>query len=689
MSEWVTVEEFDFSLLESIKIQKRRTGNPGRSNRQHRYKDIVCAFDIETSKIPFIDQSAMYIWMFQIGREWPTIIGRDWGSFQQLVDKLGKTLCKEDSQKYVVYVHNLSYEFQFLAGIYPFRDDEVFAIKARKVAKCYMADTLEFRCSYLHSNMSLEKFCENMRVEHVKQSAQEFDHTRYRTPETVLTDRELRYAINDVKGLVECIYTELENDGDTLYTIPITSTGYVRRDTRRAMRHVPKGYVRDQLPSLPVYRLLREAFRGGNTHANRYYADTLLHDVKSADYSSSYPAVQVCCEFPVSKFIQIESRQDVVMDRMCKRGRAILTRISLWDVRLRDNKWGCPYIPRDNCRRLSGALIDNGRVISCDHLEMTVTDVDLRIIMDEYDYSHIEFSDTYQAKYGKLPPAYVDNVNNYFTLKTALKGDPEREYEYMKSKNKINAIYGMSAQDPIKQSIIFAAASYFMEDTRPIAELLQEFNTKKAFLPYQWGVWTTAWARYRLEQAIRMCGDGLVYVDTDSVKYLGDPDFTAFNAERQTDAAAHGAVAQDRKGVTHYMGVLEQERTYKRFKTLGAKKYAYEYADGQLHITIAGVNKKKGAAELARAGGIEMLTEDFVFVDGGGTETVYNDEDFGTVWINGVERRISRNVYIRPSTYTLGLGVDYKALLAGAGLRSIGEALRKMYNMEVEWNVVD
>lgn len=702
MKEWIDFEDFDFSILNDIKIQKRKRGNPAAANRQQRYKDVVCAFDIETSKIPFIDHSAMYIWMFQIGLGLPCIIGRDWESFQQLVEELGKTINKEAHEKYVVYVHNLSYEFQFLSGIYPFRPDEVFAIKSRKVAKCYMCDTVEFRCSYFHSNMSLAKFTENMKVEHVKQDSEEYNHALYRTPETILSEKEIRYAVHDVKGLVECIYKELEKDGDTLYTIPLTSTGYVRRDTKRAMRHTPAGYVDMQLPNLEVYKLLREAFRGGNTHANRYYTGAILHDVKSADYASSYPAVQINCEFPVTRFVRIESRPDVIMRRMILFGRAILTRLHLTAPRLKDKYWGCPYIPRDKCRNIHKADIDNGRVLSADYLEITVTDLDLKIILEEYDYDAIAFSDSYQAKYGKLPPAYIENVISYFRAKTELKGIEEKEYEYMKSKNKINAIYGMSAQDPVKRSFIYYNAicegmekyEPFVEDMEtPIKELLEHYNDK-AFLPYQWGVWTTAWARYRLEQAIKLCGDSFVYADTDSVKYLDNIEekIAVFNRDRMAESKENGGFAEDAKGKVHYIGVLEQERTYANFKTLGAKKYAYQYSDGKFHITVAGVHKTKGAEELQQAAEeqgkspLELFEEDFLFTAGGGTESVYNDTAFGVVNINGHDRFVGRNIYIRPSTYTVSLGKDYRELLARASLRSIGEALRKAYNVEDEIN---
>ena len=103
-----------------------------------------------------------------------------------------------------------------------------------------------------------------------------------------------------------------------------------------------------------------------------------------------------------------------------------------------------------------------------------------------------------------------------------------------------------------------------------------------------------------MEEGIRLAGHRFVYCDTDSVKYIGDIDWTNYNKERIRISKKNGAYAKDSKGVLHYMGVFEQEETYKRFKTLGAKKYCGEDDDGHLHLTLAGVSKKL-AAELVNA----------------------------------------------------------------------------------------
>lgn len=652
------VESFPYHLIgESALVKSKRGNNGGKSKR--RIKNLVCAFDIETSTIKDIEQAVMYIWQLQIDNI-GTIIGRTWEEYLRCLSVICNMLDEDES--IIFYVHNLSFEFQFLRGIYNFLPEEVFCMDSRKVLYCSMFEQkIMYRCSYIHSNMSLSEYTRKMGVEHVKLSGDEFDYHETRYPWTALTHEQIAYCIHDVRGLVEALKVEMQADGDTLVTIPLTSTGYVRRDAKRAMKQVHHLTVQSILPDEDLFVMLREAFRGGNTHANRYYAGRIIRNVSSADRSSSYPDVQINCRFPMSKFFHKGEATLKELDRYINvLDRALVLRVQLWGVRLCDPYWGAPYLARNQCRAIRGAEYDNGRILSCDYCETTLTDVDLRILLDEYEFDNFRAYDVAYARYGSLPQPLLDETINYYKRKTELKNVKGEEIYYMKSKNKLNSIYGMMAQNPAKETILFEHNDFVEQDT-PLHELLAESN-KRAFLAYQWGCWVTAWARYRLEEGIRLAGDQFVYCDTDCVKYVGAIDWSKYNKQRIKDSTAHGAWAVDPQGVRHYMGVYEQEQTAERFKTLGAKKYAYEEG-GKLHITVAGVNKRKGAAELAAHGGLDAFNEGFIFRDGGGTESVYNDEPYGQYQIDGHMLDITSNLVIRDSTYSLGITDEYRRIL--------------------------
>ena len=50
------------------------------------------------------------------------------------------------------------------------------------------------------------------------------------------------------------------------------------------------------------------------------------------------------------------------------------------------------------------------------------------------------------------------------------------------------------------------------------------------------------------------------------------------------------ATPKNKNGVTKQLGIWDYEGTYKRFKTLGAKRYMVD-EDGHINITVSGLNK--------------------------------------------------------------------------------------------------
>lgn len=712
--------EFDLtSFLKDIPTIKRRRGNPASTRARFQYKDIVCAFDIETSLVKtgchnagtpraphIVDDyvSVMYIWQAQFGLD-VTIYGREWLEFLRMMDDVRRAL--GSSERVCFFVHNLAYEFQFLRDrelLGPVLNEEsVFCVKPRTPVKflCY-DDKIEFRCSYIHSNMSLDEFTDKMKVEHGKLSGDEFDYTKERFSWTPLTDREMQYCVNDVQGLVECIYKEFEVDHDNLYTLPLTSTGYPRRDVKAAIRRLHPDAIKKLLPDYPTYRLLRAAFRGGNTHASRFYSDKRIDaPIVCMDFSSSYPNVMLNRKYPITPFHEIEPEFRTIdhIIGLISRGRAVLCSIALWDVHLRDQYWPVPYLSRDKCQNIVNADYDNGRIIRADYLETTVTDIDLQIIIDEYETNDgsgtagVEIIDATFASYGYLPEPIKDVLRKYYNDKTALKGVKDQEIFYNKQKNKLNGIAGMAEQNPVKLEDVYRNGEYvsgvrftdeyktrqFMsleyadQNDIDIYEVAHRYNIDKSIMPYQWGVWLTAWGREALEQAIKICGNDFLYCDTDSVYYYGDHDFTQYNAQAIADSTRNHAFAADRKGTVHYMGVMEVDKRMRAFKAMGAKKYAYIDDSGEFHITIAGVHKMKGARELfyhalrhhdTMQDALDAMEESFVFNGAGGTESVYNDSPLESLEIDGHEIYVPSNVAIKPSTYKIGLSWDYKQLLS-------------------------
>lgn len=674
----VDYKHFDFEWFQNLPLQKRRKGNQSTSQKYY-YVDLITAFDIETTYIEEIDNSVMYIWQWQFGDKC-TVIGRTWYEFRVFLEDLKEIL---QDNRLCIFVHNLSFEFQYLSGIFDFAPEDVFCMDSRKVLKALLNNSFEFRCSYLQSNMNLRSFCEKMGVHNYKLK---MNYKKRRFWYTELSPKEIAYCINDVRGLVEAIQKEMERDGDSLYTIPLTSTGYARRDAKAAMRKSSRSFLVNQLPSWEIYKLCREAFRGGNTHASRFYAGLILRDLNSADISSSYPNEIVNSLFPVSKFTIVKNCTEAKLDKLIyKQGKAALIRMALFNVRLKNDLVPVPYIPTSKCNGIYHGVYDNGRVLSAEVIaQFTCTDIDYKILRQQYDFE-MEIITVASARYGKLPQPLRDCVLDYYKQKTDLKdkkSDSEHTAEfykllYNKIKILLNAQFGMMAQDPVKITTEYRSDLedlYKDKDDKTPEELL-EINNKRAFLAYQWGVWVTARAREHLQKGIDLCGIDFVYCDTDSCKYIGDNvDWEILNKEVRKNAEKNNTYAIDPNGVKHYMGLFEKEEHMKEFKTLGSKKYAYITDDNKLHITIAGVNKRIGAIELTRAASVKYgppedplvyFAPDFKFIYAGGLEARYSDHpDIGEfITEDNVPIRITRNVSLVDNTKTLGITGEYRELL--------------------------
>ena len=634
-------ESFRFK---NLKIEQLKT----KGRKKARYADMVCAFDIETTNIDKYRQAVMYIWQMQLGEKW-TVYGRTWEQFTDFINKLQDNV--PDDTYLVIYVHNLSFEFQFLKSIIPI--DDVFAMDDRKILRV-RSGKLEFRCSYIHSNMSLEKYLQAMDVP--DQKVKGFNYRKKRYSWTPLSKDELKYCINDVKGLVQAVMVEMERDGDDLYSIPLTSTGYVRRIAKNVLGPYRR-YIKPMLPDLDTFQALRRAFRGGDTHANRYNSNMLIDSaavgpISSMDISSSYPSVMLMNRFP-KKLIR---KDPDLFDIEYTHGKACLIRIYMEDVKLKDERWGSPYIPRAKVESCAHPLLDNGRIISADSIEMYLTEVDFEIIAEEYTFRY-KILELWSATKSYLPDSFRSMLMDMYTAKTQLKGVDD--YMYSKKKNQFNSTYGMTVQNPCKPNYRFVDGIMQLNTEETLQDLIDQYQAS-GWLPYQWGVWVTAYARQKLHEGLHVIdSDDFIYSDTDSIKYMGD--YTEAFEELNKKYRHEEYSAVDPKGKRHYIGVFEFEGTYKRFKTMGAKKYAYEDPDGSLHITVSGVNKKLGAKELKS---IERFKEGFVFRDAGGLAALYNDfPEIDHCLIQGHTQKITSNVALLPSTYTLGMAPDYKKLI--------------------------
>lgn len=615
------------------------------------YLNEFMTFDIETSSLE--DRGFMYMWGACLGET--VFIGRLWNQFFLLLEKVREYYGLPD-KRMVIYCHSLPFEFQFIRNFFHWED--IFAMDERKPVTA-VTGGFEFRCSYKLTNMSLAKFCEQSKsCVHYKKDGDKFDYKEIRYFDTPLSDYQYLYQYCDVKGLHESIEDLLVDD--TLATIPITSTGYVRRDARKAMLSNPKNkeLIEDTCLDEFLYLLMRTGRRGGDTHALMQYADEILCDVDSWDIKSSYPYVMLTKKFPMSRFIEVSEYHND--------GRAYLMEVEYINLRLKSPKH-MPYIPAAKCVVKEKWKNDNGRIITAKRIRTIVTDLDVKIIEDVYKYDDIAYIHIYSSQYGMLPREFRECVSLYFQMKTDLEdGD---HYYYGKIKNKINALFGMMLTDICQKTWEYVDSKWKARDDGVSTLLNSYYKSSNSFLAYQWGIWVTAHARYRLHEPTERNLGYLFYSDTDSWKARKGYDkavFDEINARVIAEAESYDVKPYSMKnGQKVYLGIWSYEGRYSRFKTMGAKKYCYE-EDGKLHVTVSGLSKTKSIPWLEQKGGIEAFKDGLVFPPpySGRTISVYHDVEEPYIEEHGGRKFLTgSSVAVHDTTYKLGKTGEYDTLL--------------------------
>lgn len=603
------ISKLNREYLEGLNITTIKT------NKKIEYLNIESAFDIETSSVKLQEEksSFMYIWMFGIGYGNEIFYGRTWEQLIELCELLQSTygLCNE--KRLIIYVHNLSYEFQFMRKYFDWVN--VFAIDERKPITALTTYGIEFRDSYILSGYSLAKTAENLTKHTVKKMVGDLDYSLIRTPKTPLTDLEMGYCRNDIEVILAYINEQIEQYID-ISKIPLTNTGRVRTYVRNECYYSSKNHrksstgkysryrkIMSDLTLTPqLYKQLKRAFMGGFTHANVNYTGKKLQNVTSIDFTSSYPSVMLAEKFPMSRGKKVEVKTVKELEWYCERY-CMLFELKFTNIRSKISQEN--YISESKCYILHNPILNNGRVFSADELAITLTDVDWDIIKQCYEWDSIAISNANRFHRGYLPKSIIESILKLYEDKTVLKDVAGKEVEYLLSKGMLNSVYGMSVTDIVQDDHIYNDG--WDNEPANIEEQIEKYNeSKNRFLYYAWGVWVTAYSRKNLWTGIIAMGDDYVYSDTDSIKLLNYENhkryiewYDAMTIQKLETMCKTYKIdvkrlkPKNQKGQTKMLGVWDYEGTYDNFKTLGAKRYLVEQ-NGNYYLTVAGLSKKKG-----------------------------------------------------------------------------------------------
>lgn len=579
-----------------------------RKGKKELLANIPCVFDIESSSFYENDEkkACMYAWVFGINGK--CIRGRTWKEFIEVINKVIDYYKLDLNKRLVIYVHNLSFEFQWFKHLFNWH--KVFSLDTRQPIYAITNDGIEFRCSYLLSGLSLAKIGSNLLKYKVQKMVGDLDYNLIRHCETPLNDLEWRYILNDGLVVMAYIQEEIERLG-TIKDLPLTKTGYVRNLCRETClkgdsRFEYSKTIKRMTMTVDDYQQCKKVFAGGFTHANPNYVGKTIKNVDSFDFTSSYPAVMLSEKFPASKafYHKVTSSEDFIekLKLYC-----CMFECTFYNIKAKVNYEH--YISKSKCQFVENYTLDNGRIVEASELTINITEQDFFIIADFYTWDYIDIGNFKYFFKDYLPKDLILTVLNLYRDKTILKGVEGKEAEYMVSKGMINSVYGMSVTDPCKDEIIFDTE--WKVEPSDINLLIEKYNKSSSrFLFYPWGIWITAYARRNLFTGIKEFGSDYIYSDTDSLKVINTDKhseyFKNYNKEIQNKISKclknYNIPIKLSKPKTKYgeeklLGIWDFEGTYDLFKTLGAKRYMY-YHNKKLSITISGVNKSNGVEYL-------------------------------------------------------------------------------------------
>lgn len=691
------------------------------------YANIPCAFDIETTSF-YRDLSGvvydynqrcqmpkdaeiekigiMYIW--QLGINGYCIIGRTWQQFLDVCAEITAFYGLNENKRLIIYIHNLSFEFQFICRLFDWQN--VFSIDIRKPLYALTKNGLEFRCSYLLSGYNLATLAKNLTKYSIKKLVGELDYSLLRHEKTPLNDLEIDYCINDIKIVMLYILEYIENVKN-IHNIPYTKTGVVRKFCRRRCLTIDKTQSFDgkthvnykfkdaindlQISDLNEFNAMQRAFAGGFTHANANYIDRVIKDVASYDFTSSYPYVMISEKYPMSRGVKIDVKSDAQFNYLLSKY------LCVFDIEFFEIFANAPENPISvsKCFCKENFAENNGRLVCAKHIAITITNIDFNVIKNFYTWKNYRIGYMYVYKAEYLPTEFIKSIVDLYKKKTELKGVEGMETEYLNSKEMLNSCYGMCVTNPLRDENIYDNNGWHTKELNEIekTEMLIKHNiSENRFLFYTWGVFVTAYARRNLFTAIHELGNDYVYSDTDSVKFVRRENhlkyFDDYNKlvmyKLQTAAKYHNINFDDLqpktiKGKTKLIGIWDFEGVYEKFKTLGAKRYMVKEknaltVDGKSYdysLTVSGVNKKYAIPYLLETYGENGIFDAFTNylhlppkATGKNISTYIDYETRGEIidYLGNISQfECKSGLHLEPTDYHLNLSVLFLQYLAG------------------------
>lgn len=536
----------------------------------------------------------------------------------------------------IVWCANLSHEWSFIKRrfVERFAITKMFA-KSERDALYIQTGNVEMReCIGLFGH-SLDDIGKNWSI--TQKLKDEYDYSLIRHSETVLTDEEKKYCINDVIVLTEMHQAVIQayKQENGCIKLPLTSSGFVRQKLKESIRNdehlsdirtgfneratseknevksniaMIKKFHRYMIDSEYQWYICRHySYSGGLCGSNIDYVGQTLKDVVCADVTSDYPAQFMHQKYPSGKIHHADGKDFEmykhkhffavlhITEMKSKSHHATFSKHKI--VNLKHQSFEEFGEPKD-------VIEFNGKIWCGKNLIVVWNDIDLKAYSEIYDIKFKVLEMWYFDRSFKIDKWLTEPMMKDYFYKSKLKAEnkhksPEYKQLYDDSKRDVNSYYGVCAQ---KEMDVLDELDADLNFTASAKMKFSKARWQHYLNPY-WAFYCTSYARALLMHFISRYPDAIVQYDTDSLYYIKSK-----GAELEKELLQYNEkiYAKNEKIFKKYpepkyyrdLGTWDFDEIYTRFLPLGAKKYIKEDVKG-IHTVIAGLPKLAVPREIA------------------------------------------------------------------------------------------
>lgn len=321
----------------------------------------------------------------------------------------------------------------------------------------------------------------------------EIDYKAYRAPDHELTEEEKRYIVNDCRIVAAALKIQFSKGLTKMTNASDALSGY--------KEIIDKKNFERWFPVLPVEldADIRRAYKGGFVYLHPKYKDARGLQGITLDVNSLYPSVMYGCVLPFGYPMYFEGKPETD-----EKYNLFIVRIEC-AFDLKPNH--IPTLQLKNTRR----FVETEYLTTSDGdiVEMTLTSVDLALLLDHYDVSSLRYINGYKFK--GVTGLFKEYIDYWSHIKETNTGALRQLAKLM-----LNSLYGKFATNPN------AVKKVPMIDHDGLVQYTLDDPDIRDPVYTAMGAFITAYARNKTIRSAQAVYDRFVYADTDSLTLIGD-----------------------------------------------------------------------------------------------------------------------------------------------------------------------